>query len=71
MKQNRHSLGLTAIAAALLLSSFLVTATDALAAGMVDRVETLEQAIGRMRTEPSPSGARATADLRRRALAFK
>ena len=48
----------------------LVTSADALKAGMVDRIETLEQVIGRLRPISSPQGARVQADLRRRALTF-
>ncbi len=48
----------------------LVDADDALAAGMVDRIETLEQAITRMRGVRSKDSMRAEMDLRRQALAF-
>lgn len=49
----------------------LVDAQQALAAGMVDHVETLEQAINRMRTARPQSAARAETSLRRFSLAFK
>jgi signal peptide peptidase SppA len=49
----------------------LVDADEALAAGMVDRIETLEQAIDRMRGVQSKSSIRAQTELRRYSMAFK
>ena len=48
----------------------LVDADTALEAGMVDRIETLEQAISRLRGVRPPGAARAQAELRRFALSF-
>ena len=48
----------------------LVDADQALSSGMVDRIETLEQAINRMRSVRSKSSMRAETEFRRQGLAF-
>jgi signal peptide peptidase SppA len=49
----------------------LVDSESALSAGMVDRIETLESAVNRMRALPVPGAARAQVNMRRYGLAFK
>lgn len=62
-------------AAAVVKSDFgegrLIDSAKAVQAGMVDRVETFDQAVSRLRSNQSPASRRAQIEMRRQALAFQ